>query len=306
MASTAEQRSRSPQRVLVTGAAGKLGSVVTARLAESGVDVVAVDRVAPGDGGRPGVSYIVADLTDPAAVRQAVAGCDGVVHLAKYSGYSDEAQFSVNTSAAYNVLAAAADAGIEHAVIASSVCAYGMTFTRRPFSPHYAPVDEDHPLLPQGSYSLSKVVDEITGRSFADAFDMSVVALRFHWLAELDEVRTAAARLAAHPEPPHSKDLWSYTEVTDAARACELALEVPTGFHALNICAADTLSTVPTMELLARHHPDTEIRGRIEGTDSPWAMNRAREILGFVPQRTWRTAAAGAGGTDAPTPAIER
>jgi nucleoside-diphosphate-sugar epimerase len=192
------------------------------------------------------------------------------------------------------MLTAAAEEGIRHAVISSSVCAYGTTFARRPFSPRYAPVDEDHPLAPQDPYSLSKVVDEASGRAFADGYGMSVVALRFHWIGAADEVRAQAARLAALPEPVMSRDLWCYIEVGDAARACELALRVPEGFHALNICATDSLSRVPTEELLSRFHPDTEIRTRIEGTASAWSTVRARQVLGFVPEYSWRTRAVAA------------
>ncbi|MER7250626.1 NAD(P)-dependent oxidoreductase [Kribbella sp. NPDC000426] len=284
-----QRHSETPRRLLVTGAAGKLGTVVTARFLQAGAEVVAVDRVAPAAGVAPGVTPVLADLTDAAAVRAAIAGCDAVIHVAKYGGPSDTDQFAVNTSATYNVLAAAAAEGVEHAVIGSSVCAYGTTFAKRPFSPVYAPVDEDHPLTPQDSYSLSKVVDEATARAFVDGYGMNVVALRFHWLAELEEVRASAARLAALGEPVMSRDLWCYTEINDAARACELGLGVSDGFHALNICSTDSLSEVPTEQLLARFHPETEIRRPIEGTASAWSMDRAREVLNFVPENSWRS-----------------
>lgn len=275
-----------PRRVLVTGAAGKLGRVVTARLAASGVEVVAADRVPPAYDVPAGVTAVVGDLTDAATVREFAAGCDGVIHVAK-SGGPETDVFAVNTAATFNVLAAAAAEGIGHAAIASSVCAYGTTFAKRAFPFRYAPVDEDHPLAPQDGYSLSKVVDEGTARAFVDGYGMSIVALRFHWLGAPDEVRAAAARLSAG-EPGPSRDLWSYIEVNDAARACQLALGVSGGFQALNICAADSLSQVPTEQLLARFYPETVIRSPIDSTASPWSIARAREILDFVPRYSWR------------------
>ncbi|GAA5198079.1 NAD(P)-dependent oxidoreductase [Rugosimonospora acidiphila] len=277
---------RTPRRVLVTGGAGKLGMAVGARFAAAGVEVVAVDRVSPATRPPAGVTPVVADLTDADTVRRVAAGCDAVVHVAK-GGHNEPEVFAVNTTATFNVLAAVAAAGIGHAAIASSVCAYGTTFAKRPFPFRYAPVDEDHPLTPQDAYSLSKVVDEATGRAFVDGYGMSVVALRFHWLGAAGEVRAAAARLAASAPAP-SRDLWCYTEINDAARACELALAVPEGFHALNICAADSLSEVPTEKLLAQFYPETEIRTPIVGTASAWSIERAREILGFVPEYSWR------------------
>lgn len=281
------------RRVLVTGASGKLGRVVVAELARpgSGLTPVAVDREAPAGGDLDGVPVRTLELTDQAAVREAVAGCDAVIHLAAYPRpgiVPDATLFANNTQATYQVLEVAAAGGVGTVVLASSASAYGMTYARRPFSPRYVPIDEDHPLLAQDAYALSKVVDEATAQRFARGFGLAAVALRFHLVAWPGQVADLVARLAADPGP-EARNLWGYVEVHDAARACVAALRVKEGFHAVNVCAADTLCAAPTAELLARYHPSTEVREPIVGTASAWSTARARDLLGFAPRWSWRS-----------------
>ena len=55
-----------------------------------------------------------------------------------------------------------------------------------------------------------------------------------------------------------------------------------------NVTAADTLSELPTEELLRRYAPDVELRHPIAGTSSAVSCEKARDCLGYVPQHTWR------------------
>lgn len=275
------------RRALVTGAAGRVGRAVVADLVNVGFEVRPTDR--PEQALSPdGVQIVPADLADPDAVRELAEGCEAIVHLAAYPspiGRPGHEVFANNCLATYHVLAAAVDAGVERVAMASSCSAYGMPWAHRPFSPLYVPLDEDHPLLPQEAYGLSKQVDERTAEMFTRGHDLTVTALRFHWVATAEEIHARAKELASDPQDGRAApELWGYIEIGDVARACRLALDAPAGFHALNICAADTLSDVPTAELIARQHPTTEVRSSLEDTTSPWSIARAREVLGFVPQ----------------------
>lgn len=290
--------------VLVTGAAGRLGRAVVPRLAGAGWRVVAADRRAPADGLVAGVPVTVTDLAGPGgpdALAGLVAGCDAVVHLAGHPspyGQPGHEVFANNTRATYHVLAAAAGAGVRTAVIAASTAAYGLAFAARPTSPLYAPVDEAHPLLPQDPYSLSRQVDEATAAMLARRHGMTVVALRFHWVATPAEVARRVAEVRADPEVGRSvAELWGYVEAGDAATACLAALDVPAGCHAVNITAPDTLSDIPTADLLARHHPSTRLDRPLAGTESAWSNDRARALLGFAPGWSWRTGGAGPNGS---------
>jgi nucleoside-diphosphate-sugar epimerase len=133
-------------------------------------------------------------------------------------------------------------------------------------------------------------VDEQTGAMFARAYGMTVVALRLHWVATPTELRARVAAVARDPAVGRSaRELWGYVHIADAVDACRAGLSAPTGWHAVNIAAPDTLSNLPTAELVARYHPRTDVRG-LPGTASAWSCERARNVLGFAPARTWRAA----------------
>ena len=63
-----------------------------------------------------------------------------------------------------------------------------------------------------------------------------------------------------------------------------------TGFAALNIVADDTLRAEPTEELLRAWLPQVERRRPLPGNSSGWCTARARELLGFIPEHSWRDA----------------
>jgi nucleoside-diphosphate-sugar epimerase len=277
-------------RILVTGGSGRLGQFVLAELIANGHEAINADR-RPGPPDGPAASYVETDLGNVGAVAGVLASCDGVIHLGAIPGpygNADEVVFGNNTASTYAVLQAAHLLGIRRAVIASSCSAYGMAWTRHPFPPRFAPLDETHPLLVADPYGLSKEVDERTAEMFHRRNGMQVIALRFQWVAlpvELD----ALARQGGVDPATSANNLWSYVDARDAASACRLALEADgLGFEAMNITAADTLCTAPTEDLIARHLPDTEVRDPIEGFGSGFSIKRAEELIGWVPEYSWR------------------
>jgi nucleoside-diphosphate-sugar epimerase len=220
-----------------------------------------------------------------------MVGCEAVVHLGAIpapDAHPAEVVFGNNTRATFAVLQAAALLGVRRAVIASSISALGMAFAVRPFFPLYAPVDEEHPLLPQDPYALSKETDERVCGMFHRRTGISVLACRFHWVASPEEYAAEAARLRDDPASA-AHQLWGYVDVRDAALACRLGLEAePSGFEVVNITAADTLSETPTEELIRRHCPGTEIRREMPGTRSAFGIEKARRLIGYEPRHTWR------------------
>jgi nucleoside-diphosphate-sugar epimerase len=282
-------------RVLVTGGAGRLGRWALRELVEHGHEVVGADRVLPRAGEDRLVSDTVrfreVDLADVGQVAGAMAGCDAVVHLGAIPApyrHPDEVVFANNTRATFGVLQAAALLGVRKAVIASSVSALGTAYAVSPFMPLHAPVDEEHPLLGQDPYALSKEVDERTAAMFHRRAGMSVVALRFHWIALPGEAAARAAEFRDRPQT-WAHLFWGYVDVRDAARACRLGVEADVlGFEAFNITAADTLMEAPTEELIRQHCPQVKLRQRIEGTASGWSIEKARWRLGYEPRHSWR------------------
>jgi nucleoside-diphosphate-sugar epimerase len=276
--------------VLVTGGNGRLGKWVGRELRDYGHEVVSVDRYLPPTP-KPDINFRQVEMSDLGQIIGAAAGCDALIHLAAipapYS-HPDEVVFINNVGATYNALQAAMTLGIARALIASSASAYGMAWARPTFSPLYAPLDEDHPFISRDPYALSKETDERTAEMFVRRCGMTVLAYRLHWIAEPGEARRRATD-SATPTERDATNLWGYVDVRDAARAFRLGLEANvTGFAAFNITANDTLRREPTEELLRTLLPTTEIRAPLPGNTSAWSNARARELLGFVPEHSWR------------------
>jgi nucleoside-diphosphate-sugar epimerase len=270
-----------PSRVLVTGAAGRLGSAVLRVLAAQGVAAVGLDRVDPG-----GVeTFFTGSAADVDLVARALAGVDAVIHLAaipRPTLGAPEEVFITNTSATFVVLDQAARAGVRRAVIASSLSITGLPFSPKPAVPDYLPVDEAMPLQVADPYALSKQADEATAAMVARRDGMSVVALRFPMLGEPEFL---AAEAVTHREDPGygANVTWAYLDMRDAAMACwrGVTSEV-SGAHALYVAAPETLSPYPTADLVARYLPGVPVRAPLPGRSVPIDTSAATALLGFT------------------------
>ncbi len=253
-------------------------------------EVVGADRRAPA-ARQPGVRHVELELGDVGQVAGALAGCAGVVHLGAIPaphGHADEVVFANNTRATFCVLPAAALMGVGRAVIASSISALGTAYPPAPALPLYAPLDEEHPLLPADPYALSKQADECTGAMFHRRAGMTVAALRFTMVTPPGQALEHARRHRSS-RAAGARILWSYVDVRDAAAACRLALQAPgVGFEVFNVTAADTLSDLPTEELVRGHAPGVEIRREMPGTSSAVSCEKARSRLCYRPRHSWR------------------
>ena len=130
-------------RALVTGAAGFIGSHVTAALAAAGAEVRAFDRQPPGEL-PPGAEVVVGDLLDPAILAKAMQGCDAVFHLAALYSYARadaDAMEAINVEGTRLVLEAAARGESRRRVIHTSSCATCGPVAGRPATEDDAPPD---------------------------------------------------------------------------------------------------------------------------------------------------------------------
>jgi nucleoside-diphosphate-sugar epimerase len=272
-----------PSRVLVTGAAGRLGREVLRVLAARGAAVVGLDRADPG-----GVeTFFTGSAGDVDLVARAMAGVDTVIHLAaipRPTLGAPEEVFVNNVAATFVVLDQAARAGVRRAVIASSLSITGLQpVSPRPALPDDAPVDEAMPLRIADPYALSKQADEATAEMVARRDGMAVVALRFPMLGEPEFLVTEAGRQRADPGYA-AESMWAYLDMRDAATACWLGVTVPmTGVRPLYLAAPETLSPYPTADLVARYLPGVEVRAPLPGRTVPIDTSAARALLGFTP-----------------------
>ncbi|AKN74088.1 NAD-dependent dehydratase [Streptomyces sp. PBH53] len=247
-------------RVLVTGGAGFIGSHVVEALSARGHEAVVFDvRADPG-----------ADVRDPAAVARAVAGVDAVCHQAAMVGlgvdFGDAAEYvSRNDLGTAVLLAAMAEAGVRHLVLAGSMVVYGegrYTCPRdgavRPgpravadldagrFEPRcpvcgaaLAPelVGEDAPADPRSVYATTKLAQEHLAAAWARSTGGSAVSLRYHNVygprmprdtpyAGVDSFfRSALARGEAPRVFEDGRQRRDFVHVRDVAAANAMALE---------------------------------------------------------------------------------
>jgi len=279
-------------RVVVTGAEGHLGRVVVARLRDERVDVVRVDRRIAGP--LDEMTREV-DLRDLGHVYGALAGADAVVHLGAIPwpvGRPPEVVYANNVVGQFNVCEAAATLGIRRLVSASSVSALGFPFQHRRSEPLYLPIDEEHPLLPQDAYGLSKANGEEIVAAYCRRSAGSAASLRFPTILTEELYRDFVGDVRADPGGS-AQYLWSYIDARDAAEACMLALTAPfDGHQPLYVAADDTTSDLPTDTLLDRYYPAVQRRwpaGSGVAHRSLLATGRAADLLGFRPRYSWRS-----------------
>ncbi|MGW7368843.1 NAD-dependent epimerase/dehydratase family protein [Streptomyces sp. NPDC054841] len=166
-----------PRTVLLTGAAGGIGTLMRGLLPAYGYELRLFDMT-PIDG-EPGA--ITADLADKDALREAVRGVDAIIHLA---GISLEASFDkilrANIEGTYNLYEAAREAGVGRVVFASSNHAVGFTPRPRESAPRdpgvLIPVDTPH--RPDTYYGLSKCFGEDLAQLYWDQYGIETVSVR--------------------------------------------------------------------------------------------------------------------------------
>jgi nucleoside-diphosphate-sugar epimerase len=193
-------------RLLITGAAGNIGTLLRPRLARPGRVLRLLD-VAPLGDAASDEELLTGDVTRPDDMADACRDVDAVLHL---GGVASEAPWEeivrVNVDGTRNVLEAARRTGVRRVILASSNHAVG--FHERSAEPLPATA----PPRPDTYYGLSKVAMEALGSLYADRFGMDVAAIR---------IGTCFA------EPPDSRALATWLSPDDAARLVEACLSAP-------------------------------------------------------------------------------
>jgi nucleoside-diphosphate-sugar epimerase len=271
--------------IVVTGGAGKAGRAVVRDLLEHGEEVVSVDLVRSTE---LGCEQLVADLVDYGQTVDALRGANAVVHLAAIPAPGlrpDEVTFRFNTASTYNVFAAAHLLGLERVVYASSETVLGLPFERE--QPSYAPIDEEHPPLPNFTYALSKLLSEEMARQFHRWTGIPYVGLRFSNIMEPHDYE----RFAGFWDDPTLRkwNLWGYVDARDVAQSCRRALTADVGAEVFIVAAADTCMTRSSRDLMAEVYPGVPIRGELGERETLLSIAKARRLLGYEPHHSWRS-----------------
>jgi nucleoside-diphosphate-sugar epimerase len=206
MSETVERK----KRVLITGAAGRIGSSMAEQLKDRYGLRLACYPTAPE---QPVVAdVLVADISVYDEIAPAMQGIDAVIHLAGEP--STRASWEVvrerNIEATYNVLESARQAGVKRVIFASTNHVMGMYDRDRQW-----PIYPSQPVRPDSLYGVSKAFGEALGRHYYDQYGLSVICFRIGWF--LTEPRDEIGR-------------WMWLSPRDCAQLMWRAIESDVGF----------------------------------------------------------------------------
>jgi UDP-glucose 4-epimerase len=169
-------------KVLVTGAAGFIGSHISERLMSMGLEVVGIDNFSNGYEknliaikGRPDFRLIRGDILDTKDLSKACDGVDSVIHMAAQPSVARSTEnpmenFEVNALGTLNVLECARNVDVKAVLLASSSTVYGNA---------ELPTSEDHPLRPISNYGASKAAAEAYCCSYSSLYGIRTASLRY-------------------------------------------------------------------------------------------------------------------------------
>lgn len=246
-------------RVLVTGSSGFLGRHVARAMKNAGHEVTGFDQQT---GPTHEFDTITGDLLDVESVTAAARDRDVLVHIGAIGDVYLAAErpdlaASVNVTGSANVAIAAKASGAR-VVYASTWEVYG--------SPHYEPVDEDHPCDPDHPYNITKLGGERMLLAADRLNDVPVVALRLGTAYGLgmrpNSVFEIFIRKASAGEPITIQGDGSqgrqFTHASDIARAFVMAAESDVRGVALNTVSRDMTTIKQLAEVVTERHP-TEV-----------------------------------------------
>jgi UDP-glucose 4-epimerase len=304
-------------RVLVTGGAGYIGSIITEALLDDGHAVTVYDNLSKGhrDAVRPPAVLVEADLLDARTLREVLEGSafDAVVHMAADSlvGESmiDPAKYyRSNVQAGLSLMDMMKLANVNRMVFSSSAAVYG--------EPIKQPIEEDDPVCPTNPYGDTKLALERALQWYGQAYGLQSISLRYfnaagastrngerhdpetHLIPRILDVaagKSAVLRLFGHDYP--TKDgtcVRDYIHVQDLAEAHVLALDAlmegraPSSVYNLGGGGGYSVREVlDTAQLVTGRSIPTEVAPRRLGDPAILiaSSDRIKKELGWSPSR---------------------
>jgi len=300
-----------PAGILVTGAAGFIGSTLADRLLAEGRRVAGLDSFDPyyaeaakrrnlaGALANDGFALVEGDIRDPAALERAFAACpggrpDAIVHLAALAGVRPSlerpAEYAdVNVHGTARVLEAAARHGVPRFVFASSSSVYGER--------EEGPFRESDPVeRPVSPYAATKRACELVAHSFHHAHGMGITCARIFTAygprqrPDLAIRKFAERMLRGEPVPVFGdgSSLRDFTYVDDLVAGLVRAIDTDLGFAIVNLGAGRQVSVLEVVRTLEKelgvsaqveHRPP-----QVGDVRRTWAdVGRAAELLGYAP-----------------------
>jgi dTDP-glucose 4,6-dehydratase len=296
--------------VLVTGADGFIGSHLTEELVRKGFKVRAfvyynsfnswgwLDKC--DDDVKGNFEVISGDIRDPHGVKQAMKGCDAVLHLAAliaipFSYLAPDSYLETNIKGTLNICQAAKENKISRLIHTSTSEVYGTA--------QYVPIDEKHPLQPQSPYSATKIAADQLALSYYSSFGLPVTVIRpFNTYgprqsarAVIPSVITQIANGTRKIQLGATHPTRDFNFISDTVAGLIAAMEAPSNVHGqvinlasnFEISIGDTLQVIASLmgrnvELIqdaSRLRPKNSEVERLYGDST-----KAKELLGWTPK----------------------
>ncbi len=284
--------------VLVTGAAGFVGSELVSQLVRKGHAVRALDNLATGKwenlGHSPLIERVQGDVRDAELLGRTMGGVGTVYHLAclnlRYSLEHPAETHEVNATGTLRVLEAARAAGVGRFVHVSSSEVYGTALT--------APMAEDHPTYPTTPYGASKLAGEAYARCYGLSYGLPVAIVRpfnmygprCHWEGTSGEVIPRFLRRARMGLPLEifgdGEQTRDFSFVGDTVRGIRLAAEIPEALgKTINLGSGREISMNALAGLVAPGSEVVHLAARAGDVRRLLCDNGvARRVLGYAPE----------------------
>ena len=279
-------------KVLITGAAGRVGSRLVRSAMDVGHEVVATDvaynRESP-------VRLNMIDLTQPLPVYQLLEGCDAVIHAGNHpfpgARRPDQVLLSENIAMNANVFRAATDVGVRRIVFISSIQAVlGRSVNKMGGYDHiapppYLPLDGELPPNPgHNYYGLSKAFGERLLEAICRDTNTEVAGVSIRLpMVVLPEWREYYESRMRRKGLPQRAEVFSHIDVGDAASAAIAAIEKPlSGYQCYFPAYSFDIEGMSPTEIAQQYYPDVPVRRPLDEAGLI-DTRREREELGWKP-----------------------
>ena len=292
-------------RGLITGGAGFIGSHLARACLAAGDEIRILDDFSSGHEanlvGLETVEVVRASIEDPAALAEALAGCEICYHLAAKPSVPLSIEDPVGTHATnvtgtLNVLEAARSAGLRRVVLASSCAVYGASQS--------LPLREDEPAEPLSPYALHKLMGELYARQAWELYGLETVSLRYFNVygagqdpaspyAAVVPLFTSALKCGSEPiiygDGLQTRDFIHVDDVAGATRAAGVTA-LPEAGIVLNVGSGEQVSVLELFERIRHVAGRPEVKPRFalarsgECRQSQADISRTRRILAWRPR----------------------
>lgn len=194
----------------------------------------------------------------------------------------------INTIGTYNVIDAALKYDIRKIIFASSETTYEVCFADGERKPDYLPIDENHPTIPEDRYAMSKVVNEVTARSFQCRSGADIYGLRINNVIEPHEYQRDFPTYLKNPGM-RRRNIFAYIDARDLGQLVDKGLQKNgLGFQIFNVSNDDHSVDLPTSKIVKQFYQGVSLTGTMGENQTFFSNEKAKKLLGFAPEHSWR------------------